>query len=601
MVFRFITLWNNLIPILDPARSIVGQDGVIPPLIDLIKFEDSSVLQKAAATLASVIKGNLKNKSILTKNGGTEALIKALKRANDETTLASLLLTLKNLASIESIANDIVELDAVPIIVELTKRDGKLKKEAIFTLENLATHEKFRRKVTDLKQNLVDLSLELLKSEETSILHATSRIIEHLSLEDALLEQMEILIEPLMSLFLKAKGSSARDISKALKGLARDERYRMKINAIPGGGKAIVNESLDGDYVSELDRLSKSIDDTNIKKAAEAARQIAELIQKGGVPVKIEVLRRDVFTHIWRLARSCKLGWDDGWYPVIDPSKVKFKEALGSGTYATVYRGTYKHKGKKEYVALKAMDEEKVNLNDLRCELATLSMLTGVVDNMVDFKGYCYLTQKTSGVLKTVKKFHCLIMELMDYTLEDVLHHEKKKVALTVDQMKRIAYEMAVGMAQIHSYNILHRDLKPANILLTKVKNNNFSVKIGDFGFARRDSNESIRRSVVGTPAYIAPELFGRSVSWDVSKKTDVYSYGVILWEMVTGKEAHKGLEEGSIYKAIMDANEKNVPIFTAPPKCDPLLKGLIESCLIPTPDDRPHFDDVLKIFEKFN
>src|SRR5690606_20067940 len=118
------------------------------------------------------------------------------------------------------------------------------------------------------------------------------------------------------------------------------------------------------------------------------------------------------------LARAGRLGWADKWYTTIDQSKIKFKEELGSGSFATVYKGYFKNKGKREEVAIKAMDEDKMNLSDLRCELATLSILSGVVENMVELKGYFYLSQKSSGVIKVVRKYHCLVMELMDTNLE---------------------------------------------------------------------------------------------------------------------------------------------------------------------------------------
>jgi hypothetical protein len=74
------------------------------------------------------------------------------------------------------------------------------------------------------------------------------------------------------------------------------------------------------------------------------------------------------------------------------------------------------------------MDENLVNLPDLRCELATMSMLSGIVQNMVEFKGYFYLQQKSKGKIKTVKNYHCIVMELMETNLEDVVHIKKEKL-----------------------------------------------------------------------------------------------------------------------------------------------------------------------------
>lgn len=102
--------------------------------------------------------------------------------------------------------------------------------------------------------------------------------------------------------------------------------------------------------------------------------------------------------------------------------------------------------------------------------------------------------------------------------------------------MRMIAHDIAVGMERIQSFEMIHRDLKPANILLNKATPENnggnahrqYIVKIADFGYARRDTNDSVRKSVVGTPAYLAPELIGQTKSYEVTKATDVYSYGVV-------------------------------------------------------------------------
>lgn len=74
------------------------------------------------------------------------------------------------------------------------------------------------------------------------------------------------------------------------------------------------------------------------------------------------------------------------------------------------------------------MDETLVNLPDLRCELATMSMLSGIVENMVEFKGYFYLRQKSKGKITTVKNYHCIVMELMETNLEEIVHIKKEKL-----------------------------------------------------------------------------------------------------------------------------------------------------------------------------
>jgi len=118
-------------------------------------------------------------------------------------------------------------------------------------------------------------------------------------------------------------------------------------------------------------------------------------------------------------------------------------------------------------------------------------MLTGIVDNIVQFKGYCFIQQRSQGKLDQVKNFHCVVMELMETTLERVIFAKKK--LMNYKKMKKVAYEIARGMAMLHSFDIIHRDLKPANILISK-KAKVWEVKIADLGYARRDTLDSIRK-----------------------------------------------------------------------------------------------------------
>jgi serine/threonine protein kinase len=115
-------------------------------------------------------------------------------------------------------------------------------------------------------------------------------------------------------------------------------------------------------------------------------------------------------------------------------------------------------------VALKVLDEEQVQLEDFKSELVALSLLTGVVHNVVEFKGYCYFQQKISGKIDTTKSFHCLVMELMETSLEKIIFGKKRSKLSNFKRMKKVAFDIAQGMSKLHAFGILHRDLKPANM-----------------------------------------------------------------------------------------------------------------------------------------
>ena len=132
-----------------------------------------------------------------------------------------------------------------------------------------------------------------------------------------------------------------------------------------------------------------------------------------------------------------------------------------------------------------------------------------------------------------------LTMELIDgETLTEHMKHEKK---LRPADALPLLEQIAAGLGALHEKSIVHRDLKPSNVMLVKQSGGAVRAVIGDFGLARAVLEESLEdglsRSglVMGTPGYMAPEQLG---GMRVSPATDVYAFGVLAYEMVTGKRA---------------------------------------------------------------
>lgn len=115
------------------------------------------------------------------------------------------------------------------------------------------------------------------------------------------------------------------------------------------------------------------------------------------------------------------------------------------------------------------------------------------------------------------------------------LPHNKNKVVLDDGLIFKIMKEMALALQYLHTKKILHCDLKSQNILLTE----DWTVKICDFGLARyKEKFERDNHGKVGTPHWMAPEIL-RGEKY--TEAADVYSFGVILWELVTGEIPHRG------------------------------------------------------------
>jgi len=210
-------------------------------------------------------------------------------------------------------------------------------------------------------------------------------------------------------------------------------------------------------------------------------------------------------------------------YSEIKKMTNSFKSKLGQGGFGSVYKGKL-HDGR--VVAVKILGESRGNGQEFINEVASISTTSHV--NIVRLLGFCFDGSKRA-----------LIYEFMpNGSLDKFIYKEKSSLQVVHQLDCKILYNIAVGIARGLEYlhrgcntKILHFDIKPHNILLDE----NFSPKISDFGLAkicpRKESAVSIT-GARGTIGYIAPEVFSRNFG-AVSHKSDVYSYGMMILEMV--------------------------------------------------------------------
>ncbi|KAK1943953.1 Serine/threonine-protein kinase STY46 [Phytophthora citrophthora] len=145
------------------------------------------------------------------------------------------------------------------------------------------------------------------------------------------------------------------------------------------------------------------------------------------------------------------------------------------------------------------------------------------------------------------------------------------------------AFDIALGMAHIHACDVLQRDLKSKNCLLSE----NLVVKVSDFGLARFRSLQYGPYTWVGTPFWAAPEVI-RHEPYD--EKADVYSYGIVLWELVERKDPYDNLNAFQV--PLQVANEGLRPADFSRP--GPLgLEQLMRQCWDADPEQRPSFADI--------
>jgi serine/threonine protein kinase len=193
---------------------------------------------------------------------------------------------------------------------------------------------------------------------------------------------------------------------------------------------------------------------------------------------------------------------------------------------------------------------------------------------------------------------------VMEYLEGQTLAERLAKGALPLDQVLKIATEIAQALEKAHQQGIIHRDLKPANVMLTKA-----GAKLMDFGLAKPEMSIASRAvgpltpstptmnlasltaaaspltqkgSIVGTFQYMAPEILQGG---EADARSDLFSFGCVLYEMVTGRRAFEGKSQLSAFTAILEKDPE--PISASQPLVPPMLDRVVRACLAKDPADR--------------
>ena len=172
---------------------------------------------------------------------------------------------------------------------------------------------------------------------------------------------------------------------------------------------------------------------------------------------------------------------------------------------------------------------------------------------------------------------HFLSMEYVDG--EDLATLIRRIGHLPQDKGLDIARQLCAGLAAAHDRGVIHRDLKPSNMML----DGRGRVRITDFGLARLAAEQEGPEVGVGTPAYMAPEQLAGG---QATEQSDIYSLGLILFEVFTGKPAYYADSKAELLK--LRERSSLVTPSTIVPDIDPVVERLIQRCLEKEPQDRP-------------
>nr|VDC79785.1 unnamed protein product [Brassica rapa] len=254
----------------------------------------------------------------------------------------------------------------------------------------------------------------------------------------------------------------------------------------------------------------------------------------------------------------------------IDFSELTVGTRVGIGFFGEVFRGVWNGTD----VAIKLFLEQDLtaeNMEDFCNEISILRQVVIHVFAVVLFLGACTKPPRLS-----------MITEYMELgSLYYLIHMSGQKKKLSWHRRLRMLRDICRGLMCIHRMKVVHRDLKSANCLVDK----HWTVKICDFGLSRIMTDENMKdTSSAGTPEWMAPELIRQE---PFTEKCDIFSLGVIMWELSTLRKPWEGVPpEKVIFAVAHERSRLEIP--------DGPLSKLIADCWA-EPQERPNCEEILR------
>nr|ACG29221.1 protein kinase [Zea mays] len=263
----------------------------------------------------------------------------------------------------------------------------------------------------------------------------------------------------------------------------------------------------------------------------------------------------------------------------VDRSELLIGHRFASGAYSRLFHGIYKE----QPVAVKFIrqpddgedDELSAKLEkQFTSEVTILARLQH--RNVIKLVGAC-----------NCPPVFCVITEFLSGGSLRAFLRKLERKALPLEKVISIALDIARGLEYIHLQGIVHRDVKPENILF----DGEFCAKVVDFGVACEETYCNLLGDDPGTYRWMAPEMYKHK---PYGRKVDVYSFGLLLWELVTGSLPYEDMTPLQAAFAVVNKNLRPV----IPLSCPAALKLLIEQCWSWQPEKRPDFQQIVSILE---
>uniref|UniRef100_A0A671MT96 RAF proto-oncogene serine/threonine-protein kinase n=1 Tax=Sinocyclocheilus anshuiensis TaxID=1608454 RepID=A0A671MT96_9TELE len=271
---------------------------------------------------------------------------------------------------------------------------------------------------------------------------------------------------------------------------------------------------------------------------------------------------------------------DSSYYWEIEATEVVLLSRIGSGSFGTVYKG--KWHGDVAVKILKVTNPTPEQLQAFRNEVAVLRKTRHV--NIVLFMGY--MTKANMAIVTQWCEGSSLYK-----------HLHVQETNFQMFQLMDIARQTAQGMDYLHAKNIIHRDMKSNNIFLHE----GLTVKIGDFGLATVKARWSGSHRVEqpsGSVLWMAPEVIRMQDNNPYSFQSDVYSYGVVLYELMTGELPYSMIGNRDQIIFMVGRGYLTPDLSKLYKSCPKAMKRLVADCIQKSKDDRPLFPQILSSIE---
>ncbi|KAK9989632.1 hypothetical protein SO802_029871 [Lithocarpus litseifolius] len=340
-----------------------------------------------------------------------------------------------------------------------------------------------------------------------------------------------------------------------------------------GGGSVAM--SMDNSSVGSNDSHTRILNHQGLRRRATDNHSVALSVNRRGRVT--HALSDDALAQALMDSNSPTLGPEnfDEW--TIDLRKLNMGAAFAQGAFGKLYRGTYNG----EDVAIKILerpenDLEKAQLMEQQFQQEVMMLARLKHPNIVRFIGacrkpmvWCIVTEYAKG--GSVRQF--------------LMKRQNRAVPLKLAVKQ--ALDVARGMAYVHEFGLIHRDLKSDNLLINADK----SIKVADFGVARIEVKTEGMTPETGTYRWMAPEMIQHR---PYTQKVDVYSFGIVLWELITGLLPFPNMT--AVQAAFAVVNKGVRPII--PNDCLLTLSEIMTRCWDANPDVRPPFTEVVRMLE---